>query len=321
MNANTIIRSASVDTDLLDIVRLIAPYETYPVTPELVRSWFEYNPPGRIQVRLVSVDENNAVTGYSVIVHDASVPAGHFFAWLVVDPALRCRGTGEALWQASLEILNQHGATRISSEVLDHDPAALAFAERRGFKVDRQTFHSFLDLDTFDETPFLPVIASLENQGIRFCCLADFAKNEDTLKKYYDLNLAVVRDIPGEDWDFDTYPIFFQDRILNAPWFKPEGQLLALDGDQWIGFASVSLQPEKKRAYNATTGVVRAYRGRNIALALKVLAARYARQHGARQIDTDNDSLNVPMLAVNRRLGYQQQPGKYLLVRLHKQEA
>lgn len=319
MNANTIIRSASIETDLLDIVRLIAPYETFPVTPELVRSWFEYNPPGRIQARLVSVDENDSITGYSVIVHDASVPEGHFYVWLVVDPALRCRGTGDALWRASVKILNHHRATRISSEVLDHDPAALAFAERRGFSIDRQTFHSFLDLDTFSESPFLPVITALEDQGIRFCSLADFPDNDETIKMFYDLNLAVVRDIPGEDWNFDAYTIFFHDRILKAPWFRREGQLLALDGDQWVGFASVSLQPEKKRAYNATTGVVRAYRGRNIALALKVLAARYARQHGARQIDTDNDSLNVPMLAVNRRMGYQQQPGKYLLIRWHNQ--
>jgi GNAT superfamily N-acetyltransferase len=76
----------------------------------------------------------------------------------------------------------------------------------------------------------------------------------------------------------------------------------------------ISLTPETQRAYNATTGVIRAYRGRKIAQALKALAACYARQHGAREIGTDNDSLNAPMLAVNRKLGYQPQSGKYLLV-------
>jgi GNAT superfamily N-acetyltransferase len=95
---------------------------------------------------------------------------------------------------------------------------------------------------------------------------------------------------------------------------------LALDGNVWVGFASVSLSPKTQSAYNATTGVIRAYRGRKIGQALKVMAARYARQHGAQTIRTDNDSLNVPILAINRRLGYQPQPGTYLLVRWLKDE-
>ncbi len=80
--------------------------------------------------------------------------------------------------------------------------------------------------------------------------------------------------------------------------------------------ASFSLSPETQSAYNATTWVIRAYRGKNIGLALKILAARYARQCGARQVVTDNDSLNVPILAINSKMGYQPQPGKYLLVRM-----
>jgi GNAT superfamily N-acetyltransferase len=63
------------------------------------------------------------------------------------------------------------------------------------------------------------------------------------------------------------------------------------------------------------TGVLSAYRGRKIALALKVLAARYARQHGAREIGTDNDSLNPPILAINQKMGYQPHSGRYMVVR------
>ncbi len=61
------------------------------------------------------------------------------------------------------------------------------------------------------------------------------------------------------------------------------------------------------------TGVVASYRGRKIALALKLLAIRYAWSHGAKTIRTHNDSLNAPMLAINRKLGYQPQSGKYRL--------
>jgi RimJ/RimL family protein N-acetyltransferase len=59
--------------------------------------------------------------------------------------------------------------------------------------------------------------------------------------------------------------------------------------------------------------VLRSHRGRKIAQALKVLAARYARQAGVRRISTHNDSLNAPILRINQKMGYQPQPGKYLL--------
>ena len=54
-----------------------------------------------------------------------------------------------------------------------------------------------------------------------------------------------------------------------------------------------------------------AWRGRGIALALKLLAIRAARRYGARYLRTNNDSENAPMLAVNRKLGYQPAPGYY----------
>ncbi len=73
----------------------------------------------------------------------------------------------------------------------------------------------------------------------------------------------------------------FEEFVIQAPWFRREGQLLAVDGDQWIGMAAVGLFPETHSAYNEYTGVLRPYRGRKIATSLKVLAARYARQNGA----------------------------------------
>ena len=59
--------------------------------------------------------------------------------------------------------------------------------------------------------------------------------------------------------------------------------------------------------------MIRDYRGRKIAQALKVLAARYARAHGMKKIRTDNDSLNAPMLAVNRKLGYRPLAGTFIM--------
>jgi GNAT superfamily N-acetyltransferase len=280
-----------------------------------VRSWFEYNPPGRIQLRLVAVDENEAVTGYGGLVHEASARPGRFIVWTIVDPARRRRGIGAALWNALSASLQEHGATRLAGDVLDDDGPSLEFARRRGFVVDRHLFESTLDLAAFDEAPYLPAIAALEAAGIRFCSLADFPDTPEVRRRHYDLNVENVLDIPGADAGLMWGLADFEHFIIGAPWFRRDGQLLAVDGEAWAGMAAVSLDPESQSAYNEHTGVRSAYRGRKIAQALKVMAVRYARLHGARRLHTDNDSLNEPILAINRKMGYQPRPGKYRIVR------
>jgi RimJ/RimL family protein N-acetyltransferase len=103
--------------------------------------------------------------------------------------------------------------------------------------------------------------------------------------------------------------------ICGAFWYRPEGIFLAADGAAWVGLAIVGTFPETNSMYNMITGVDAAYRGRGIAQALKVLSIRYAQQAGATYIRTNNDSQNAPMLAINRKLGYQPQPGVYSMVR------
>ena len=306
------IRAAHIETDLPEIVRIMNPYEDQPVTVEEVRTKFQYNPSGRMQRRLVSVDEEDAVTGYAGCVHEAEAPAGQFITWAIVDPNLQGLGIGSALWNELSKELKALGAARLVSDVFDDDSKSLAFAVRRGFTIDQHIFNFELDLTTFDETHFLPDIAALETQGIRFCALADFPDTPETRRKLYELNTNYVLDHANSEppWTFQG----FEDRVIKAPWFNRKGQLLAVDGDQWVGMAPVSVYTEPHTAYNLHTGVLPAHRGRKIATSLKVLAARYARQNGADRIITDNNLRNTPILAINRKLGYRRQRGKYTLV-------
>jgi DNA-binding transcriptional MerR regulator/GNAT superfamily N-acetyltransferase len=306
------IRKARIETDLPDIVRITNPYEDQPITVDQVSKWFQYNPAGRMQQRLVSVDENDAVSGYGGYVHEADATDHHFIVWVIVASEYRSQGTGSALWDALLKDLRERGATRLKSDVFDNDPQSLAFAEHRGFTIDQHYFNYKLDLTGFDEVPFLPDIAALAAQGIRFCALADFPDTSETRHKLYDLNTSYIQDNPEQTAPW-TFPAF-EEFVIGAAWFRREGQLLAVDGDEWIGMAPVSLYPEIHSAYNLHTGVLPAYRRRKIATSLKVLAARYARQNGALSLLTDSNLRNAPILAINRKMGYKPQPGKYMLV-------
>ncbi len=308
----TSIRKARIETDLPDIVRITNTYEPSPVTVDQVRQWFQYNPPRREQRRLVGVDEKDLVVGYGGFVHEARAPEHTFTVWVLVDPVHRGRGIGSALWEPLLKELRELGARRLSSDVNDNDPESLVFAQHRGFVIDEHYFNYKLNLTSFNEAPYLPAIQALDAGGMRFCSLADFPDTPETRRKLYDLNTSYVLDNPKSrpPWSFAG----FEEFVIQAPWFRREGQLLAVENDLWVGMAAVSLHPENHSARNEHTGVLRAYRGRKIATSLKVLAVRYALQNGAVSLLTDSNLRNAPILAINRRMGYQPQPGQYTLI-------
>lgn len=171
-----------------------------------------------------------------------------------------------------------------------------------------------IDLRTFDLSRFDSLLQTVEASGIRFLSLADTGSSEEIRRKLYDVNYRAVLDDPASHGTFASYEEF--SRILfTASWFRPEGQILAVDGDEIVGLSAVGYFADTNSMENMITGVLPAYRGRKIAQALKIVALTFAKSYGADSIRTHNDSQNAPMLAINRKLGYIPQVGEYRLVR------
>ena len=309
------IRPANPKTDLEAIAQVVNSFEETPVELDMVNRWFEYQPDGRITRRMVALAESGRVVGYGVIVHEAWQPEREFYAWVGVLPEFQGKGLGRELAQDAYAFLDHHRLRHLKSEVRDDDLKAQAFAERAGFTQTCHLFASSVDVVRFDETPFLGVLTQLEQAGLRFCSVADFGDDVAARKMLYALNSTTGRDIPGFEGPEAPYEDF-EKWVCGSRWYRPDGQLLAVDGDRWVGLCTIQLLPEAKKAYNVMTGVLPEYRGRRIALALKVLGIRYSRDNGASQLDTNNASTNAPMLAVNRKLGYVPRPGKYLLAKV-----
>ncbi len=76
---------------------------------------------------------------------------------------------------------------------------------------------------------------------------------------------------------------------------------------EWAAMSAITRMQGNDFAYNLHTGVQRNYRGRKLAPAVKVLALRFARDvlHTAR-VDTDHNSKNLPMIAIDIKLGYKE---------------
>lgn len=285
------------------------------ITAEDVREWRRSEDPKRITLRLGAEAEDGRLVAYAHALREPWDKPGVFWLHVVVDPAGRRQGTGALLHEELLRFARERGGTRYFAEVRDHLPMGLAFAERQGYHVQRHLFESTLDVAGFDEARFGGAVEAAERAGIRFLTLADVGDTEEARRRLWALNEALRQEVPGADGGLRPYEAF-RKQVCEAAWYRPEGQILAVDGDRWIGLSALGyFATPQPMMWVMMTGVEREYRGRGIALALKLLGMRYARRSGARYIRTNNDSENAPILAVNRKLGFVPEPGYYRMLR------
>jgi hypothetical protein len=67
-------------------------------------------------------------------------------------------------------------------------PDALRFAQKRGFQMEFHAFESTIDLTTFDEKRFAPLLERVH--GFRFFSLAEAGITEENKRKLYEVNCA-----------------------------------------------------------------------------------------------------------------------------------
>jgi GNAT superfamily N-acetyltransferase len=197
---------------------------------------------------------------------------------------------------------------------MEATPEALAFAEKHGFRIQHHSFESVLDVAAFDIARYADSVRAAEAAGIRFSSLVVEGNTDANLEKLFVLNTRVADDEPTSDGTAKHTFESWKARIAGSDWFYAPGQLLAIDGDQYIGLGAVGFEPDGQ-AFNAFTGVLPGYRGRKIAQALKLKGVEFTRACGAKTIRTSNDSQNAPMLAINTKFGYQREPGMYRLIK------
>lgn len=305
-----LLRRMIVPDDYARVAAILSMTTDNPTTPERLASADAKLPAGTIRQRLVAVASDGVIAAYGVATHEVFAPPGRFFIRIGTDPAYRRQGAGSMLWEALVAFAREQGATSLSTAAQDNDQTGIAFAEKRGFTIARHIFESSVDLTANDPAAFAHVPSELEASGIRFCSLADHP-GEEMERALYALDELVAPDNPGEE--LGEFPAFadWRQMMLQRDGQRPEFIGIAMDGDRVVGLTTMYPTVTAGLFDIGFTGVHPAYRGRGIALAMKVLAAQTALRFGANEIRTGNDSRNLPMLAVNRKLGYQQLPGRF----------
>jgi len=233
-----------------------------------------------------------------------------FVLSVAVEPEFRGQGIGKQLYDNAYNHAVAGGAQRVWIQFEESNEIGKGFAERRGYREFFYMQDLILDLASFDSKPFQSVLQIAQSSGIKFVPFSQLGDSKENRRKLYEMNVALEKDVPN--FGQDEYMLYedWERRILGAHWYDPDGQIIAMDGERWIGLASVG-EFFKGTFVNAMTGVLREYRGRQLGLALKLLSIEFARSKNANQIRTQNHGTNAAILAINQKLGYQALPGWY----------
>ena len=86
-------------------------------------------------------------------------------------------------------------------------------------------------------------------------------------------------------------------------------------GDQVVGYAKLALSSAREHVVmHDLTGVLREWRGRGIAAALKRTQIAWAKHAGFAKLETSNEVRNEPIRRLNERHGYVPEPGQISLL-------
>ena len=259
-----------------------------------------------IWTRWVAEDQAGAVAGYAESGHFAGMMEGRFSVYVTVRRECRGKGIGGRLLEEAERWARAHGAREeLTARLRSDDQESFAWAERRGYVLDLDRLEAMLDLAVWDATPFTGHVDGARAGGLVLTTTEQPSAAD--LQGMYAVEAATAPDIP----DFEGQVITWAE--WSAEFLQGDAPIvvaMALDGPRIVGWSVLALpRVDGAGGHTNFTGVLREYRGRGLALALKLLTIEAARAHGVPFLTTTNDLENRAMLAVNARLGYRNLPG------------
>jgi GNAT superfamily N-acetyltransferase len=217
-------------------------------------------------------------------------------AWLGVVTGARGRRVGSALYGGLSDWGRTAGLHRLEGHVDAAETEGLAWAARRGFEeIGRDTWLA-LDLTS------LPEVDPAPPPGVEIAVWGD---RPDLARGIYAVASEAYPDVPGREAEAMTSFEEWLALDMGGPNDRPEAVFVALADGEVVGYSKLHLSDARPTvAANDMTGVLRAWRGRGVAGALKRAQLAWAKANGFERLETANETRNAPIQRLNEQLGY-----------------
>jgi len=272
-------------------------------------------PPSEPILRLGAWTADGALAGVAeaALSEDGSRYENRAAGLVAVAPVHRRQGLGARLADEVEGFALANGVRWVEAEVRESNlPVALPFVGPRGY-VELERYRTSVQAPSTVDLSGLPILRSrMEAGGIEVVAFPAI-DSPSAREALYRATVQIWRDMPHEphvNWE-DPTPETFTRTIFERSSVLLDGFFVARDGDRIVGLSYLVRRPDGD-AEVGDTGVLRDYRRRGIARALKMMVTRYATEHGIVRVHTDNRADNAGMLAINNELGFI--PGEQIVI-------
>ncbi len=215
----------------------------------------------------------------------------------------RRNGGGQALYKAVSNHARSIGKARLQCDLWEDEADGMAFLERRGFVESERFARVRLDLTRVR----LP--ESAPPQGVE---VVPFEQCLHLALGLFKVGREGADDMPSADPIEFGYEEWKMWEIERESLRHDIGQVALVDGEP-VGFGTIAVSGDSDEGWNEHTAVLRAWRRRGIAMAIKLAQIRAAQAAGLRGLTTFSEVRNVPMRALNEQLGYRPLPDQVRL--------
>ena len=271
---------------------------------------------GQIRNRLL-LYKNNILIGAIYFSQGKDENSRTAFYTLNLDPTYNNNGYRNLLYNKMLEEVKVFNCNLVHTSIYDHPN----YSEHKKllinneFKLVQTNREYSCDIRKVDTKKYYPLIKKLELNGMKFYDskkeMRDYPeKFPNHYKKLEELIWIYDQDMPIPEGIKHTRPSFeqFMKYSLNFEENAYGVEMIAVLNGEYIGSTDIKVYPiEPHKGWTGGLGVLKEFRRKGIATALKIKAIKSLLKKDVTEIRTDNEE-NNPMYKINVDLGFKPVP-------------
>jgi len=281
---------------LVNLFNSLYPYYSY--TIEDIKYDYEIDR-GKYKKYAYVAEINKEIVGLGEFSLMKYYQEGLFYIKVYVRPDKQKQGIGNSIYNFLLNELKKLNAKSLVTYILSEHKNGIDFAIKKGFNEVERYYELELNVNEANVNELEESLRNVTKEGIEIINLNE----KIDYFKLYQLIIEILRDIPSP---FKYTPLSFnewKEDFLKNPYRINEAFFIAKYKDNYIGLSSLSKE-NNEIVNQGLTGIIKEYRNKGIAKALKLKIINYAKEKKYKIIRTWNSSVNIPILNLNKKIGF-----------------